>query len=163
MSVNLEQIEMLRERANVSYGEAKEVLEKCNNDVVEALIFLESQAKVKTPKQEEQSKCCTASKGLLRKGKELLQKGNEIKFIVKKDENKVVNLPLNIAILTTVLATPLTVVGLLAAVVTGHKIRCIKPDGEGLPINQTFDKISTAVTSVSDKVVEAIKDDEKPA
>jgi NACalpha-BTF3-like transcription factor len=46
MAVSLELIEILRERANISYEEAKEALEKCNNDVVEALIYLEKQDKI---------------------------------------------------------------------------------------------------------------------
>lgn len=50
MSVTLEQIEIIRERARVTYAEAKEVLEKCNGDALEALIMLEAQAKVRPPK-----------------------------------------------------------------------------------------------------------------
>ena len=41
MSVNLELIDELRKRANVSYEDARDALEKCNGDMVEALIYLE--------------------------------------------------------------------------------------------------------------------------
>ncbi len=38
MNVSLEQIDLLRKRANVSYEEAKEVLEKFDGDIIEALV-----------------------------------------------------------------------------------------------------------------------------
>ena len=43
METTLEKIDEVRKRANVSYGEAKEALESCNGDVVEALIYLEKE------------------------------------------------------------------------------------------------------------------------
>ncbi|WP_461368815.1 DUF4342 domain-containing protein [Candidatus Darwinibacter acetoxidans] len=45
----LEKIEKLRERAQVSYDEAKEALEVANGDLLDALIYLEEQGKVKPP------------------------------------------------------------------------------------------------------------------
>lgn len=154
MSVNLEQIEILKERAHVSYAEAKEILEKCNYDVVEALIYLEGQSKVKPPKTEHN--CCSHSKKFFKTTGGLIKKGNEIKFVIKKDGNSVIDLPLNIVIVATVVATPVVVVGVLIALFTHHKIGFIKPTGEDMEINKTLDKISTAVSSVSDQVVEAV-------
>lgn len=162
MSASLEQIEMLRERANISYGEAKEVLEKCNNDVVEALVYLESQQKIKEPHTESmKSHCCSTSKGLFQSGKNLLKRGNEIKFVVKKADDTIVNVPLNLAILTTVVAAPVTVVGVLAAFATGHQVRFNNLQGDGMGINKTMDKVGSTVSSVTDQVVEAIKKEEK--
>jgi hypothetical protein len=45
----LEQVEKLREKANVSYDEAKAALEATNGDMLEALIYLEKQGKVSAP------------------------------------------------------------------------------------------------------------------
>ena len=47
----LEKIERLRERANVTYEEAKDVLELAGEDVLDAMILLEKQGKVKKPQQ----------------------------------------------------------------------------------------------------------------
>ncbi len=47
--VTLEQVEKLREHANVSYDEAKAALENANGDILQALIDLEQQGKVKPP------------------------------------------------------------------------------------------------------------------
>ncbi len=48
----IEQVEKLREKANVSYAEAKEALEKCNGDMLDAILYLEEQGKVGGKKEE---------------------------------------------------------------------------------------------------------------
>lgn len=45
----IEQVEKLREKANVSYEEAKAALDACNGDMLDALIYLEKQGKVSAP------------------------------------------------------------------------------------------------------------------
>lgn len=45
----LEQVEKLREKANVSYDDAKAALDATNGDILEALIYLEKQGKVNPP------------------------------------------------------------------------------------------------------------------
>ncbi len=45
----LEQVEKLRQRANVSYDEAKAALDATNGDLLEAIIYLEKQGRVKSP------------------------------------------------------------------------------------------------------------------
>ena len=47
---NMEQVEKLRERANVTYDEAKAALEASDGDLLDAIIFLERQGKVAPPK-----------------------------------------------------------------------------------------------------------------
>lgn len=48
MVVTLEQVEKLKEKTNVSYEEAKAVLERHNGDILEALIELERRGKAQT-------------------------------------------------------------------------------------------------------------------
>lgn len=47
----LEKVEKLRERANVTYEDAKAALEACNWDMLDAMVYLEKQGKVKEPGQ----------------------------------------------------------------------------------------------------------------
>lgn len=47
----LEKVEKLRERANVTYEEAKAALEACSWDMLDAMVYLEKQGKVKEPSQ----------------------------------------------------------------------------------------------------------------
>lgn len=49
MMNKLEQIEKLRERAQVTYDEAREAYEQANEDLLDALIILERQGKVRPP------------------------------------------------------------------------------------------------------------------
>ena len=46
---DLEKAEKLREKANVSFSEAKEALDKTSGDILDALIYLENQGKVTVP------------------------------------------------------------------------------------------------------------------
>lgn len=45
----LEQVEKLREKASVSFEEAKAALEACNDDLLDAIIWLEKRGKVNAP------------------------------------------------------------------------------------------------------------------
>ncbi|MCL2152658.1 MAG: ubiquitin [Oscillospiraceae bacterium] len=45
----LEKVEKLREKANVSFAEAKEALDNANGDILDALIYLEQQGKATIP------------------------------------------------------------------------------------------------------------------
>lgn len=159
MSITLEQIEMLRERANVTYAEAKEVLEKCNGDIVEAMIMLEGQAKVRAPQSQTYHSHSGQCKGFFHSAKKILSKCNTTKFVIKKGDNTLIDIPVTLLLIFTVAALPLTAAGLLLALVTGHKFRFVKPDGSGVKINQTFDKMSSCVNSVSDQVKDAFKDE----
>lgn len=160
MSVSLEQIEKLRERASLTYKEAKEILEQYNGDVLEALINLEGQAKLIPPKAEaSESECWGTSKKLMKTVKRLFKKGNETKFVIRKSENKVIDLPVNVLLLFGILALPLTAAGILVALVTHHKLSFVRQNGEDMKINKTLDKISSCVTSVSNQVAEAVQAD----
>ena len=45
----LEKVEKIREKTGVSYEEAKAALEACDEDVLDALVYLENQGKIKKP------------------------------------------------------------------------------------------------------------------
>ena len=49
MEITLEQVEKLRARAELSYEEARALLEKCGGSVLDALIELERQGKAAAP------------------------------------------------------------------------------------------------------------------
>ena len=52
---NLEKVEKLRERANVTYEEAKAALEENNWDLLDAMVALEKAGKTDSPRQEQYS------------------------------------------------------------------------------------------------------------
>ncbi|MDF2545258.1 MAG: hypothetical protein K0R93_156 [Anaerosolibacter sp.] len=146
MSISLERIDLLRERANVSYQDAKDALEKCNDDIVEALVYLEKESKLRP---ERKSKC---EGKFMATVKDILRKGNETKFIIKKDDENIINLPVTAAVLIGIVATPVLVIGLPVALLTKHKIKIEKEDGGDLQINKVLDKVSNAVDDMTDKL-----------
>ncbi|MBP7400979.1 MAG: DUF4342 domain-containing protein [Clostridia bacterium] len=48
--ITLEQVELLRSKADVTYEEARQALEAANGDLLDAVVLLEIQGKVKPPK-----------------------------------------------------------------------------------------------------------------
>ncbi|MDF2503347.1 DUF4342 domain-containing protein [Clostridium sp.] len=135
MSVKVELIDELRKRANVSYEEAKDALEKFNGDLVEALIYLEKQNKVKN----------NEDSGFFATIKKIIKKGNSTKFIVRKKDNIILSLPVTIVVISTIIAPYITVIGLILALITGHRFKFKGTKGEATKVNETLDKISNAV------------------
>ncbi|AOT70803.1 DUF4342 domain-containing protein [Geosporobacter ferrireducens] len=145
MSITLEKIDLLRERAHVSYQDAKEALERCNNDIVEALVYLEQDHKVKPEKK------ASCESKFFSKVKTVVQKGNETKLVIAGKKDNLINIPLTAAILITIVATPVVIVGVPVALLTNHKIRIEKKDGQDVEVNEILDKMSSAVSSVKEK------------
>lgn len=145
MTWNLDQIDELKKRANVSYGDAKEALEQCNGDLLEALIYLETRNKIKP----EQQSC-----SFLSKMKSLFHKGNQTSFIIRKKQRTVLDLSVTITALLAVCAPYIVIPVLLLALVTGHRMKFEGNNGEDIKVNSTLDKISAAVDSAKKKLTE---------
>jgi len=153
MSINLEQIDELRKRANVTYEDAKNALEKSSGNLIDALVYLEKENKIK-PKQNP----CSESI-FLKKVKKLIKKGNQTKLVIKKEDIVVLNICVTMAIVITVVAPPIAIVALIFALVTNHKIRIKKNNDEDSEVNKIFDKMSVAVNKVTTKITKEMKTD----
>lgn len=119
MKITLEQIDLLRKRANVGYKEAKEALERAEGDIVTALAYLDEQGKVKD------QKIGSEGSGFMNTIKKWYRRGQEIKIVVSKDGKDYLRLSLNLLLLIGLLfnfwLTPALVVAVLA-VLMGYKI-----------------------------------------
>ncbi|MDR3296123.1 MAG: DUF4342 domain-containing protein [Clostridiales Family XIII bacterium] len=131
MEITLEKIELVKDRTGVSYKEAKEALEAANGSVVDAIINIEE-----TINMEGRSKLGTQSTQILDRIKELVKKGNVSRILVKKDGEAILNLPLNVGILGTVLAPWAALAGVIAAFGTKCVIELVKDDGEVVEISE---------------------------
>ena len=150
MTINLEQIDELRKRTNVSYEDAKKALEECNGDVVEALIYLEKQKKVKP-----EEKPGTDNFGnFILAVKRIIKKGNRTKLIVKKGEYTILSLPVTVVVIITLVAPYITVVALVLAILTGHRLRFQGENGEDMKVNDPLDKVSDYVVTLKKKLTE---------
>ncbi|MBX4271430.1 DUF4342 domain-containing protein [Clostridium estertheticum] len=151
MSINLEQIDELRKRANVSYEDAKNALEQNEGNLIKSLIYLEKQNKIKP--DEKPCNDNTFFKNVL----SLIKKGNETKLIIKKNDNVVLNICVTLAVIIAISAAPIVIVGLILAIITNHKIRIVKKNNEDSQVNKIFDKVSVVVNKVTTKINEELK------
>jgi Transcription factor homologous to NACalpha-BTF3 len=151
MEITLEKIELVKDRTGVSYKEAKEALEAADGSVVDAIIDIEESIDVKN-----KNKFAEQSAHIIEKVKEAIKKGNVAKIIVKKNDEVIMNLPVNVGIVGTVLAPWAAVAGVIAAFGTKCVIELIKEDGEIIDISEiatdTFDGVVEKGTVVVDEV-----------
>lgn len=124
--ITLEKIDLLRERAGVSYREAKEALEKSNGNVVEALIELDD--KTQTSWTEEFS---VKSTEVMDKVKELLHEGNINKIRVKHDGKTLVEIPVALGAIGAIALPQVAALGVLVAVFKRCTIEVIRGEGDG--------------------------------
>lgn len=147
MKITLEQIDLLRKRANVSYTEAKETLEKFDGDMVEALAYLDSQKKLRGGKE------CFRNSEFVNQGKSILDKGNSIRFIISRKERNIINIPLTIALIGAFFFLPFFAGLVILSLIAGCKIRFEKESGEGIGcINNQLEKVSNAVNNVTENI-----------
>lgn len=116
IEITIEQIDSVRNRANVGYKEAKEVLEKFDGDIIQAILYLEEEKKVKPDLKR-------TSSTLFGKMKDVLNKLNNINIEMYKDEKTILNVPSTVLIIACIIGLPFVIAGGVIAVFTGHKIK----------------------------------------
>ena len=151
MEITLEKIELVKDRTGVSYKEAKDALEAAEGSVVDAIINIEESIDIKS-----KGKFTEQSAHIVDKVKEAIKKGNVAKIIVKKNDEVIMNLPVNVGIVGTVLAPWAAVAGVIAAFGTKCVIELVKDDGEIIDISEmatdTFDDVVEKGSVVVDEV-----------
>mgnify|MGYP001385392484 CR=1 FL=1 len=164
--ITLEKIDIIRERTGVNYTEAKEALEASGGNVVDALIYLESQKK--SPIDD----MVTTKEEFIAWMKDMVKQGNVNRIKIKKDDKVVVDIPVNAGVaatLTALLWPPLIAIGLLTAVATKVTIEITKNDGSVEVVNKIFkntmkdvkDKMHDAASDLKEKFANKSKDEEK--
>lgn len=119
---NFEMVEKLREKANVSYEEAKQALEQCDWDLLDAMVLLEKEGKVnmdyqpeyntKTESEKESKKYYKKRKEenffdkLLSGVKNLIKKGNAREVVISYEKKEVLQIPLTILVIALILLAP---------------------------------------------------------
>lgn len=151
MKERLEKIDLIKERANVSYQEAKEALEKNDYDVVETLIDLERQNKLKdekengekkeAKKEEKQSK--PSENSFSQSVKDLFRKSMRASFILKdKNKEEVFKLPLLLAGLIVLFTLPYSILVIILLVVLKYKLIIRYDNGKTTCFNEVIDNLN---------------------
>lgn len=158
MNVTLEQIDNLRNRANVSYGEAKEALEVNNGNMIDAIIYLESEQKTvydnterqrdkqrqnyKSQQRKEHYK--SAGDDLVAGFKKVLSSLNNTRVIMFNTERTVFDVSMTITLLAALFVFPLLVTVLVIGIFTGNKFKIKRKHHMSDAVNDIFTKASQA-------------------
>ena len=124
---DLAKIDLLRERADLSYEGARRLLEAHGGDVVEALIALE---------REDRARRRSAGRGseFLAEFKTMLRAANRTKFRIKREEKTILELPVTAGLVGAVLAPELAVIGAVAALLTRCTMEVSRPESGGVQL-----------------------------
>lgn len=123
--ITLEKIDIVRERIGVSYREAKEILEKNNGNVIEALVDAEN--KKQNNWTEEFS---VRSNEVMDKVKELIHEGNVNRIRIKNDGKTLVEIPVALGAIGAVVLPQLAALGVLVAVFKRCTIEVVRTGEE---------------------------------
>ena len=141
MEITLEKIELVKDRTGVSYAEAKEALEAAEGSVVDAIISIEEKIDEDTG-----NNFTKQGNAVIENLKALVKKGNVSKIVIKRDGDVMLNIPVNLGILGTVIAPWGAVLGVLAAFGTKCTIELVGTDGTIIDVSDTVsEKFGTAV------------------
>ena len=178
--VTLEQVEQLRQRANISYDEAKAALEETNGDLLQAIINLEKQNCIKPPKgggffssrntqqssvdngtgenlnEEFKIKDSPSFRELMCRffkwcGK-IISKGNRNYFEVVKDGNKVMTIPVTILAILLLFTFWITVPIMIIGLFFGYRYMFSGPELGKENINRAMDSVADVAGSIKKEV-----------
>ena len=183
---NFEKVEKLREKTGVSYEDAKNVLEQCNYDILDAMIELERQGKVAAPNegtytagaskdmenvkkfeiaQKQYEKDCNSNgfkEGCRKLGnfiKMLFEKSIEIQFCVNKDGQKLAAVPVLVLVILLLGFFWVTLPLLIIGLFFGFTYNFIGDDKVVVDANDVCDKASQTAENIKNEFNK--KDDEE--
>jgi hypothetical protein len=126
MDIDLEKVDIVRERTRASYAEAKEALEKCSGNVLEAIIYLEKNQKNVF------STISDTGNEFVDSIRDIIKKGNVNRIKIKKDDKVLLDIPVNAGVvggaIGIVYLPALMAIGAVAAVVSKIEVIIERPD-----------------------------------
>ena len=161
-NITLEQVDVVRERCNVSYAQAKEALEACNGDVLEAIIYIEKNQKKENSetKDNEYTFNAISMEELKNLIKGLIEKGNVTRIKIKKDDKEILDIPVNAGIAASVIAItipPILAAVVIAAIATQITIEVTKEDGSVEVINKYVTQVANDVKNKASDLADVVK------
>ena len=164
-----EMVEKLREKANVSYEEAKAALEASDWDILDALVLLEGEGKVKdgdapapefTTQEKKVEKAPVQENGfkdgmskLWDLVKKLFQKGNANQFVISRKDKEAFSMPITVLVILTIALWPWSLIALVVGLVCGARYSFRGPD--------ITDKMNVKVNVVMDKAAVLVQSEKK--
>ena len=165
---HFEMVEKLRQKANVTYEEAKAALEASDWDILDALVLLESEGKVKDAEKApafttQEKKREAADKNQARETfssgwaklwallKKLFQKGNANQFVITRNGQELLSMPITVLALLVLVLWPGSMFVLFIALFFGARYSFRGPDISG--------KVNATMKSAMDKADDLVQGD----
>ena len=164
---HFEMVEKLRTKANVSYEEAKAALEASDWDMLDALVLLESEGKVKgapeakeyttqekkeynwnTRNGEVKVTFSSALSKLWDWVKKIFQKGNSNQFVITRKSEELIAMPITVLALLLICFWPFSLIVLFVGLFLGARYSFRGPDinnNVNAFMNKAQDKAASAV------------------
>lgn len=182
--VTLEQVEKLREYANISYEEAKKVLEETKGDILEAIVKLEKENRISGPEggyynSREGNKEPHANENVRYNERKshnddgvtfgellgrffrwcgrLINRGNKNSFIVTRGGEKMMSIPVTILIILLLFTFWITVPLIIIGLFFGYKYKFVGPDLGKDNINRAMDSVAEAAENFAENIVKEVK------
>ncbi len=166
---NFEMVEMLREKANISYEEAKAALEQANWDLLDAMVLLEKEGKVmgneaggsystkseekKEPEQKHRGPegMRSALKWLGEKAAWLLRIGNTNHLVFSRGGKEVFSLPVTVCVVLLLCGFWFVLAALVIGLFCGVRYSFRGPDLGKQAINDAMDRAAEATEKVKEE------------
>ncbi|QSX06381.1 DUF4342 domain-containing protein [Sedimentibacter sp. zth1] len=160
MKVTIELIDELRSRVNVSYEEAKSVLERNDGDLIKSIIELENKKGIK-------------SKNVKQHNTDFSEFANKVfrfRFSVKnRDGEVIINIPLILVAVTLIMAFWVVIFGVIIAVLTSCNMKIYKAksyhgyDNIKKDVKHTVNKVKDSADKIfdNDETINKNKSDNK--
>ncbi len=176
--VTLEQVEKLRQYANITYDEAKQALEEAKGDTLEAIIILEKQKLIEEPidggyhntkNMQEDAKNSLQKKECEDGAKEnkndgatfselmgrffkwfggMISRGNMNHFEVVKGESKIIAIPVTVLVLLLLFMFWVIVPLIVVGLFLGYKYMFVGPDLGKDEVNRAMDSVANAAENL---------------
>ena len=177
---NLDKVEKLRAKTGLSYDEARTVLEECDWDILDAIIKLEAEGKIKNdtsssyttegggqseiprnPQQVAESYHNYSNKRNNEKGffrtlwdgfVLLLKKGCENTFIVSKEDRRIMEIPVLLLVILMICSICLVLVVMIIGLFCGYRYSFSGPDLGRKSVNDAMNRAGEAAESFKDDI-----------
>jgi ABC-type uncharacterized transport system YnjBCD substrate-binding protein len=153
MEITLEKIELVKDRTGVSYKDAKEALESAGGNVVDAIIAIEESINMSGA-----AKVIDKSTDILDVIKDYVRKGNVSKIVVSKEEDILLNMPVNATIVGALIAPWAALIGTAVCFGFKYKIELVLDDGSTIDITEKATDTAADAARKGGLVVDAVKD-----
>lgn len=157
MEISLEQVDKVIERTGVTYKEAKEALEVTEGDVLEAIIYIETQNQKKEQSKDEKNQTVEEFKQWI---KETINKGNVTRIKIKKEDKELLDIPANAGIASVAIAAlmpSLLAIGVLTVVSCKLTVEITFEDGNVSVVNTVVSETAKDVKDKASEIGEKIK------